>query len=62
MSIRQRSSPYINTELFLDFIERTFIPYVNAIKRELNMEGETAILMFDICKAHCSEKNFKIFG
>lgn len=56
VSIRQRSSPYINTELFLDFIEGTFIPCVNAIKRELNMEKETAVLMLDLCKAHCSEK------
>ena len=63
VSLRQRNPPYMSSELFQEFIELTFIPYVQDVRKKLNKKKkEPAILMMDSCRAHCSEKVLEILG
>lgn len=62
VSLRQRDPPYISSELFQEFIELTFITYVQEVREKLNMKKEPAILMMDSCRAHCSENVLELLG
>ena len=63
VSLRQRNPPYMSSELFQEFIDLTFIPYVQDVRKKLNKKKkEPAILMMDSCRAHCSEKVLEILG
>ena len=47
VSIRQRNPPYMSSDLFKEFIECTFIPYVKEVRKKLKKMKEPAVLMMD---------------
>lgn len=62
VSIRQRNPPYMSSDLFIEFIECTFIPYVKEVRKKLKKMKEPAVLMMDSCRAHCSEEVLRLLG
>ena len=62
VSIRQRNPPYMSSDLFIEFIECTFIPYVKEVRKKLKKMKEPSVLMMDLYRAHCSEEVLRLLG
>lgn len=57
--IRYSESGFINVEIFEDWINNFFIPFVNSTRNELKLQNEEAILLCDNCNSHIS-RNVKL--
>jgi hypothetical protein len=53
--LRQRSKPYINGQLFLEYINNIFIPYLNKLRESEEFTRCEAVLLMDNCSRHMSE-------
>ena len=57
--IRERNPPYMDSEIFHDYISNCFIPYVNSIRKTLQVEDEYAVLLMDSCQSHTSTETIQ---
>ncbi len=53
--IRIRDPPYISKELFEEYINVVFIPYLNSVREKINATSSEALLMMDSCSVHCDK-------
>jgi hypothetical protein len=54
--LRQRSKPYVSRKLFLEYIKKIFLPYLNELRDMEQFEGREAVLLMDNCSAHISDE------
>ena len=54
--LQQRNKPYINSELFVDYIRRVFLPYLSNLRRRPELADEEAVLLMDNCPAHVTQE------
>jgi hypothetical protein len=54
--LQQRNQAYINSELFLDYLGRVFLPYLSDPCRRPELADEEAILLMDNCPAHVTRE------
>jgi hypothetical protein len=59
LKIKIQPSPYINKELFLEYLRDAFIPTVESNRQLPGCQGKPAILFCDNCSSHCSEDILK---
>lgn len=60
--IRIRDPPYISKELFEEYINVVFIPYLNSVREKINATSSEALLMMDSCSVHCDKSILKCLG
>ena len=60
--IRQRDSPYINEQLFLEYLHLVVIPYIKIVRLKLGKPFEEAVLMMDSCSSHCTQNVLQLLG
>lgn len=53
--IRNTASAYVTTEIFKEWIEKSLITYVEAVREKLGLQNEYAVLLADNCSVHTSE-------
>jgi hypothetical protein len=56
LKIAIQPSPYINTDLFEQYISDVFIPSLETNRKMPGCEGKPAILFLDNVRAHCSDR------
>ena len=62
MIIRQSDSPYINEQLFLEYLHLVVIPYIKIVRLKLGKPFEEAVLMMDSCSSHCTQNVLQLLG
>ena len=60
--VRVRDPPYIDKELFFEYISVVLIPYISHVRSQLKIEANEAILLMDSCSAHCDDSIKKYLG
>lgn len=60
--LRRREPPYINEELFYEYITQVLLPFVSYKRRNTHYDHQKAVLMMDSCSSHISERILKIMG
>jgi hypothetical protein len=50
--LRQRSTPYVSGKLFLVYIKRIFLPYLNKLRESEEFASCGAVLLLDNCSPH----------
>jgi hypothetical protein len=54
--LRQRSKPYVSRELFLKYITKIFLPYLNELQESEEFEACEAVFLMDNCSPHVSDE------
>jgi hypothetical protein len=54
--IKIQSSPYLNKELFLEYVHEVFLPAVESDRELPGCRGKPAILFYDNSSCHCSDE------
>ena len=54
--LRTRNPAYIDTELFNEYLDIVFIPYINSLRKNPLYTDEPAVLLMDNCSSHCSDE------
>lgn len=60
--IRVRDPPYISKEIFNEYIDVVFIPYLISVRDKINATSSEALLMMDSCSVHCDDSILKKLG
>ena len=60
--IRSRDPPYIDRELFREYIEKVIIPYINLVRESKGFDSKEALIMMDSCSVHCDIAILKLLG
>ena len=60
--IRFRDPPYIDTNLFYEYINNVLIMYVKCVREKYGIEEHEAVLLMDSFSAHCNEMILKCLG
>ena len=60
--IHQRSPPYIDTELFKEYLDSILIPYIKFVREKLNISNSEALVMMDSFSAHCNDRILRLLG
>jgi hypothetical protein len=55
LTLKSNSSPYVNAEIFLDYIRSVFLPYAIAFRSLAGLVAEDAILLMDNCSSHVTD-------
>jgi hypothetical protein len=50
--LRHRQKCYMTTELFLEYLDRIVIPFINYIRSSRHLENSVAVIMMDNCSSH----------
>jgi hypothetical protein len=53
--LRQRSKPYVNAVLFLEYVKNILIHYLNELLESEQMKACEAVLLMDNCSLHVSD-------
>jgi hypothetical protein len=53
--LRQRSKPYVNAILFLEYVNNIFISYLNELRESEQMNACEAVLLMDNSSSHVSD-------
>jgi hypothetical protein len=53
--LRQRLKPYVSRNLFLEYINTIFVPYLNELRESEEFEACEAVLLMDNCSPHVSD-------
>jgi hypothetical protein len=53
--LKQRSKPYINAEIFMEYIRLVFLPNLNELRSLDQFADEDAVLLMDNCPSHVKE-------
>jgi hypothetical protein len=53
--LKSHHRPYVNTEIFLDYIRTVFLPYLVGFGDEAEFAAEDAVLMMDKCSTHVTD-------
>jgi hypothetical protein len=53
--LKSHSRPYVNAEIFLDYISSVFLPYVIRLRSLAGLVAEDAVLLMDNCSSHASD-------
>ena len=59
---RYRKPPFINKELFNEYIISVLIPYVSSLRQKEEYSNEPAVLLLDSCSAHVNDEILRILG
>ena len=59
---RYRKPPFINKELFNEYIINVLIPYVSSLRQKEEYSNEPAVLLLDSCSAHVNDEILRILG
>lgn len=62
MIIRKRDRPYMNADLFLEYITKVFIPYIVELRSNEEFAGRPAILLMDNCSLHMGEDVIRVLS
>lgn len=54
--------PFINKELFNEYIMSVLIPYVSSLLEKEEYLNEPAVLLLDSCSAHVNDEILRILG
>ena len=60
--IRTRDPPYIDRNLFKEYIKKVIISYINYVRQTKEFESKEALIMMDSCSVHCDMGILKLFG
>jgi hypothetical protein len=59
--LRQRPKPYISRKLFLEYMKRIFVTYLNGLRDSEEFEAYEAVLSTDNCSPHISDEVVPVF-
>jgi hypothetical protein len=54
--LQQRAKAYINGPLFVDYIQRVFIPHLTSLRQQQEFAQEEAALLMDNCPSHIKQE------
>lgn len=54
--LQQRRKPYINSQLFVDYIRHVFLPTLSILRQRPDLADEDAVLLMDNCPAHVTHE------
>lgn len=57
-----RNPPFINKELFNEYIVSVLIPYISSLREKEEYSQEPAVLLLDSCSAHIDDEILRILG
>jgi hypothetical protein len=60
--IRTRNPPYINEQLFFEYLSTVLVPYIIDVREKIEKTEERAILLMDGMTAHTSERVLSYLG
>jgi hypothetical protein len=55
LALRRQSKSYVNAFLFLEYVNKIFIPYLNELRESEQMNACEAVLLMDNCSPHVSD-------
>jgi hypothetical protein len=50
--LKQRAKPYVNVDLFENYVRTVFLPHLAIIRIMQNVRNEEAMLLMDNCSPH----------
>ena len=54
--IKQRNKPYMDEDLFFEYITTVLIPYIDKLREMEMYSNEKALIMMDSASCHCSQR------
>jgi hypothetical protein len=58
--LERRQKPYMNAELFRQYVTTVLIPFINRLRSNEQLVGKPAILLMDNCSIHTKSEIIKI--
>jgi hypothetical protein len=59
--LKKRAKLYINSELFVDYIQTVFLPHLAGLRRNEALSHEEAALLMDNCSPHLTPAAVRLF-